>query len=169
MEPYPFHPSYKSLSFSQVKASFQFGVRIISKKSIVWSFVVCVWGRIVCLGVIWDYRERGLKTSIVGVVHDVLTELWELGYLRGDQQCQGIACNLFLIYINETIDWFPTWSVILHLYGLMFLDLLSWLNTLLYAIMFVVCCCLLVSGVRRKETKDRWSEEAGSSRSRIVF
>ena len=51
----------------------------------------------------------------------------------------------------------------------MFLDLLSRLTTILYAIMFVVVVCLLVSGTRRKEMKDSWSKEAGSLPSEITF
>ena len=47
---------------------------------------------------------RGLKTSIVGAIHEVLEEVWEFGYVGGDQQCQGIGCNLFMIYMNATID-----------------------------------------------------------------
>ena len=47
---------------------------------------------------------RGLKTSIVGAIHEVLAEVWEPRYVRGDQQCQGTGYNLFLIYINATID-----------------------------------------------------------------
>ena len=51
----------------------------------------------------------------------------------------------------------------------MFLDLLSRLNTILYAITFVVVVCLIVLGIQRKETKDSWSEEARSSPSGISF
>ena len=55
------------------------------------------------------------------------------------------CCNLSLILIYETIDSFPIFFVILHIHGLMFLDLLSRLNCNLSIIMFVVYCCLLVS------------------------
>lgn len=47
---------------------------------------------------------RCLKTYIVGAIHEVLAEVWEPGYIEGDQQHQGIGCNLFLIYMNATID-----------------------------------------------------------------
>ena len=47
---------------------------------------------------------RGLKTSIVGAIHEMIAEVWEPGYVGGDQQRQGIGCNLFLIYMNTTID-----------------------------------------------------------------
>ena len=50
---------------------------------------------------------RGLKNSIFGAIHEVLAEVWEPEYVGGDQQCQGIDCILFLIYMNTTIDWFP--------------------------------------------------------------
>ena len=56
------------------------------------------------------------------------------------------GCNLSLILIYATIDWFPTCFVILHVHGLMFLDLLSRLNCNLFIIMLVFYCCLLVSG-----------------------
>jgi len=52
-------------------------------------------------------------------------------------------------------------GVILHLYGLMFLDLLSRMNTILYAIMFVVVVVFLfqvfegrkwkIDGVRKQD------------------
>ena len=47
---------------------------------------------------------RGLKTSIVGAIHEVLIEVWEPGYVGGDWGCQGIGCNIFLIYMNAIID-----------------------------------------------------------------
>ena len=56
------------------------------------------------------------------------------------------GCNLSLILIYAAINLFPTCFVILHIHGLMFLDLLSRLNFNLSIIMFVFYCCLLVSG-----------------------
>jgi len=47
------------------------------------------------------------------------------------------GCNLSLILIYAAIDSFPTCFVILHIHGLMFLDLLSRLNCNLSIIMFV--------------------------------
>lgn len=49
-------------------------------------------------------KGRGLKTSIVQAIHEILAEVWEPEYIGGDQQHQGIGCNLFLIYMNTTID-----------------------------------------------------------------
>jgi len=41
-------------------------------------------------------KGRGLKTFIAGAIHGMLAEVWEPGYVGGDQQHQGIGCNLFL-------------------------------------------------------------------------
>lgn len=92
-------------------------------------------------------RGKILETTIVEVVHEVLAEVWEPRYVGEEKQRQDIS----------------------HIYGLMFLDLLSGLNTILNSITFFVCCCFLVSGVRRKEMKDNWSEETESSPNAITF
>ena len=67
--------------------------------------------------------------------------------LEEDCNIKMNGCNLSLILIYATIDGFPTCFLILHIHGLMFLDLLSRSNYNLSIIMIVVSCCLLVSGV----------------------
>jgi len=41
-------------------------------------------------------KGRSLKNSTVEAIHEMLAEVWEPGYVGGDQQRQGIGCNLFL-------------------------------------------------------------------------
>jgi len=51
---------------------------------------------------VW-FGTRGkdaLKLPLFGAIHEVLLEQWQPRYVRGDQQCQGTSCNIFLIFVN---------------------------------------------------------------------
>ena len=135
---------------------FWFGV---DKKAITSCSYLIVWGR----SVIWfgvKPKGKSLKTIVAWGHHGMLVEgCGNLVLLEEDCNVRTNGCNLSLILIYETIDWCPTCFVILHIHGLMFLDLLSRLNFNLSIIMFVVCCCLLVLGAWRRKR-----EIAGASK-----
>ena len=54
--------------------------------------------------------------------------VWEPGFAEGEQQRQGNGCNLFLIQYICNYRLISYMICILHVHGLMFLDLLSRLN-----------------------------------------
>ena len=142
---------------------FWFGV---DKQAITSCSYLVVWGR----SVFWfgvKLKRNILKNIVDWGHHGMLVEVCgNLVLSEEDCNVKTNGCNLSLILIYATINWFPTCFVILHIHVLMLLDSLSRLNWNLSSIMFVCCYCLLVLGswIRNREivgARKRGHHQAG--------